>query len=35
MSPDHQKVMYTLDTTGDETWSLYIKDLRSGTVSEV
>jgi oligopeptidase B len=29
-SPDHQLLAYATDTAGDETYTLYIKDLRTG-----
>ncbi len=32
VSPDHQRLAYSLDTTGDEVYTLYVKDLASGTV---
>ena len=30
ISPDHQLLAYSLDTAGDETYTLYVKDLSSG-----
>ncbi|CAD5107732.1 S9 family peptidase [Zestomonas carbonaria] len=30
VSPDHEKLAYSLDTSGDEIYSLYVKDLASG-----
>jgi oligopeptidase B len=29
-SPDHQLLAYSVDTTGSETYTLYVKDLNSG-----
>ncbi|KAJ9072793.1 hypothetical protein DSO57_1023510 [Entomophthora muscae] len=34
ISPDHKLLAYTLDTTGDEKYSLFVKDLTTGTTSE-
>jgi len=33
ISPDHQRLAYSLDTTGDEVYSLYVKELATDTVS--
>lgn len=33
VSPDHQRLAYSLDTTGDEIYTLYVKDLASGALS--
>jgi oligopeptidase B len=30
ISPDHQLLAYSVDTTGSETFSLYVKDLNAG-----
>ncbi len=30
VSPNHQLLAYLLDTAGDETYTLYVKDLRTG-----
>lgn len=30
VSPDHQRLAYSLDTQGDETYALFVKDLASG-----
>lgn len=35
ISPDHQTLAYSLDRQGDETYTLYLQDLRSGQVSEL
>ncbi|WP_022964175.1 S9 family peptidase [Halopseudomonas pelagia] len=35
ISPDHQSLAYSLDRQGDETYTLYLKDLRSGLVTEL
>jgi len=35
ISPDHQKLAYSLDTQGDEIYQLYVKDLSNGTLSEL
>lgn len=35
ISPDHQKLAYSLDTQGDEIYQLYVKDLNNGTLSEL
>ncbi|KAJ9082844.1 hypothetical protein DSO57_1000829 [Entomophthora muscae] len=34
ISPDHKLLAYTLDTEGDEKYSLFVKDLSKGTTSE-
>ncbi|UVE16508.1 S9 family peptidase [Pseudomonas sp. LS44] len=33
ISPDHGKLAYSLDTSGDEVYQLFVKDLTSGAVS--
>ncbi|MFJ4346760.1 S9 family peptidase [Pseudomonas sp. NPDC089401] len=33
VSPDHRLLAYSLDTSGDEIYTLYVKDLASGEVS--
>jgi len=35
VSPNHQRLAYSLDTSGDEVYRLYVKELDSGTVSEL
>ncbi len=35
ISPDHSRLAYSLDTSGDEIYRLYVKDLASGTVEEL
>jgi oligopeptidase B len=30
VSPDHRRLAYSLDTSGDEIYTLYVKDLSSG-----
>ncbi|WP_409280770.1 S9 family peptidase [Pseudomonas defluvii] len=32
VSPDHQRLAYSLDTSGDEVYTLYVKELSSGAV---
>lgn len=32
ISPDHQRLAYSLDTSGDEVYQLYVKELASGDV---
>jgi protease II len=32
ISPSHQKLLYSLDTTGDESYVLMIKDIPSGKI---
>lgn len=32
ISPDHRLLAYSLDTAGDESYTLYIKDLANGTL---
>jgi oligopeptidase B len=32
VSPDHARLAYSLDTSGDETYQLYVKELASGEV---
>lgn len=32
VSPDHQRLAYSLDTQGDETYQLFVKDLSSGDI---
>ena len=33
ISPDHQQLAYSLDTSGDEVYQLYVKALASGAIS--
>ncbi|WP_085986673.1 S9 family peptidase [Metapseudomonas furukawaii] len=33
VSPDHQRLAYSLDTSGDEIYRLFVKDLASGDIS--
>ncbi|MBK0059785.1 S9 family peptidase [Pseudomonas sp. S44] len=33
VSPDHRLLAYSLDTSGDEVYTLYVKDLDSGSVA--
>ncbi|MFO3722327.1 S9 family peptidase [Pseudomonas sp. HLMP] len=33
VSPDHRLLAYSLDTSGDEVYTLYVKDLASGSVT--
>ena len=35
ISPDHQRLAYSLDTTGDETYTLFVKELSNDKVSEL
>lgn len=35
ISPDHQRLAYSLDTTGEEVYTLFVKELASGKVSEL
>ena len=35
ISPDHRLLAYSLDTSGDEIYTLYIKDLATGVVSSL
>lgn len=35
ISPDHQRLAYSLDTSGDEIYTLYVKELASGAISEL
>lgn len=35
ISPDHQRLAYSLDTTGEEIYTLIIKELSNGKVSEL
>ncbi|HSC82558.1 MAG TPA: S9 family peptidase [Pseudomonas sp.] len=35
VSPDHNLLGYSLDTAGDEIYQLFVKDLRSGAISEL
>ncbi|RRV08029.1 S9 family peptidase [Pseudomonas sp. v388] len=35
ISPDHQRLAYSLDTSGDEVYQLYVKELSSGAVSSL
>lgn len=35
ISPDHQRLAYSLDTSGEEVYQLYVKELSSGQVSSL
>ncbi len=35
ISPDHQRLAYSLDTSGEEVYQLYVKELSSGQVSNL
>ena len=35
ISPDHQRLAYSLDTTGEEIYTLFVKELSTGKVSEL
>ncbi|NBA95872.1 prolyl oligopeptidase family serine peptidase [Pseudomonas sp. R5(2019)] len=35
VSPDHQRLAYSLDTTGDEVYRLYVKELATGVIQEL
>ncbi len=35
ISPDHQRLAYSLDNSGDEVYQLYVKELASGQVSSL
>ncbi|MGF6591725.1 S9 family peptidase [Pseudomonas sp. 2835] len=35
ISPDHQRLAYSLDTTGDEIYTLYVKELASGAIEQL
>ncbi|VVN94107.1 S9 family peptidase [Pseudomonas fluorescens] len=35
ISPDHQRLAYSLDTNGEETYTLFVKELSDGRVSEL
>ncbi len=35
ISPDHQRLAYSLDTTGDEIYTLFVKELANDKVSEL
>ncbi|KPZ25007.1 Oligopeptidase B [Pseudomonas viridiflava] len=35
ISPNHQRLAYSLDTSGDEVYQLYVKELSSGQVSSL
>ncbi|MEG1038538.1 MAG: S9 family peptidase [Pseudomonas sp.] len=35
VSPDHQRLAYSLDTSGDEVYTLYVKDLASGEIEQL
>ncbi|MGO3999918.1 S9 family peptidase [Pseudomonas fluorescens] len=35
VSPDHQRLAYSLDTSGDEIYTLFVKELSNGKVSEL
>lgn len=35
ISPDHQRLTYSLDTTGEEIYTLFVKELASDKVSEL
>lgn len=35
ISPDHQRLAYSLDTSGDEIYTLFVKELASGDISQL
>lgn len=35
ISPDHKRLAYSLDTSGDEVYRLYVKELASGVIREL
>ncbi|PHN48078.1 S9 family peptidase [Pseudomonas syringae] len=35
ISPDHQRLAYSLDTSGDEVYELYVKELSTGRISSL
>ncbi|MFP3516758.1 S9 family peptidase [Pseudomonas sp. SIMBA_077] len=35
ISPDHQRLAYSLDTSGEETYRLFVKELATGAVNEL
>ena len=35
ISPDHQRLAYSVDSTGDEIYTLFVKELSDGRVSEL
>ena len=35
ISPDHQRMAYSLDTSGEEVFRLFVKELSSGAVTEL
>jgi oligopeptidase B len=35
ISPDHQRLAYSLDTSGEEVYQLYVKELSSGQVTRL
>jgi oligopeptidase B len=35
ISQDHQRLAYSLDTSGDEVYQLFVKELASGAISEL
>ncbi|WP_296248521.1 S9 family peptidase [Pseudomonas sp. UBA4194] len=35
ISPDHQRLAYSLDTSGEETYRLFVKELNSGDVVQL
>ncbi len=35
ISPDHQRLAYSLDTSGEETYTLFVKELSNGKLSEL
>jgi len=35
ISPDHRRLAYSLDTSGEEVYTLFVKELSSGKVSEL
>ncbi|MFQ6572570.1 S9 family peptidase [Pseudomonas sp. UM16] len=35
VSPDHQRLAYSLDTSGDEIYTLYVKELTSGAIEQL
>ncbi|WP_439861516.1 S9 family peptidase [Pseudomonas sp. MBLB4136] len=35
ISPDHQRLAYSLDTSGDESYRLFVKELADGSIREL
>ena len=35
ISPDHRRLAYSLDTSGDETYRLFVKELTDGSIREL